>query len=468
MNDSLRWITDLCVIGAGPGGYVAAIRAAKRGLNVVLCERSQIGGTCLNVGCIPTKALIHAADLYTAHKEAKSWGIAYELPVLDYGRMIDKKNQIVKTLTDGIRSLLKASGVRVIEGTASFVNDQLIEVQTASATQWIEAKHTIIATGSKTKHLSIPGLDLEGVVDSTALLDTRTLPKRLVVIGGGVIGMEFAFLYARLGSQVKVLEFLPTVLPSLDKELSQRLIVHAKRLGLSIQTQAAVERIEQSESGLKVFFRIADETQSVEADLVLEAVGRIADFKSLHLENTSIQTSFKGIVVDEHYRTSVPSIYAIGDVNGIVQLAHAASHQAMHVVDRILGGFQEPVRYMPNVVYTTPPIATVGITETECLAQGIALRVVKVPYGANGKALILDAQTGFVKLLLDASTSKVLGAQVLGTDADHLIAPITYLLSVGATEEAIRAAVVAHPTMEELIHEAYLSIEGLAVHYLDR
>jgi dihydrolipoamide dehydrogenase len=468
MNETLRINSDLCIIGAGPGGYVAAIRAAKRGLDVVLCERDQIGGTCLNVGCIPTKALIHAADLFTAHKEAKSWGISYEHPELDFGLMIDKKNQIVKTLTDGIRSLLKANGVRVVEGTASFVHDRLIEVHTKSEKIWIEATNTIIATGSKTKHLSIPGLDLDGVVDSTALLEIRELPKRLVVIGGGVIGMEFAFLFARLGSQVKVLEFLPSVLPSLDKDLSQRLLVHAKRLGLSVQTQAGVERIERSADGLKVTYRIRDELQSVEADLVLEAVGRIADFTALHLEHTTIQTTGKGIVVDSNFRTSVPSIYAIGDVNGIVQLAHAASHQGMHVIDLILNETKEPALYMPNIVYTTPPIATVGLSETDCHTQGIAIRVVKVPYGANGKALILDAQTGFVKLLLDASTSKVLGAQVLGTDADHLIAPIAYLLTVGASVQAVQDAIVAHPTIEELIHEAYLGIEGLAVHYLDR
>lgn len=459
---------DLCVIGAGPGGYVAAISAAKRGRSVVLCEKEAIGGTCLNVGCIPTKALIHAADLFQVPKEAKSWGIDYPPPVFDMGAMIDKKNQIVKTLTDGIRQLLKHDGVTVLQGVASFVSEREIRVASETDETIVRAKHTIIATGSKTKHLSIPGISLDQVVDSTQLLQIRSVPKRLVVIGGGVIGMEFAFLFGRLGSQVKVLEFLPSILPSIDKDLTARLLPWAKRSGVTVQTQASVSGIETTASGLAVRYTIQGESQTVEADLVLEAVGRVAETTALGLEHTSIIHSPKGIAVDEHYETNVSGIYAIGDVNGLWQLAHAASHQALHVVNRILGEAAQPSRLIPSIVYTTPLIASVGLTEAEAIKAGLLYRIVKVPFGANGKALIQDAQGGFVKLIVAEPTAKVLGAHVFGADADHLIAPLTYLLSLNASIEAVQETIVAHPSIEELIHEAYLGIDGLAIHYQDR
>jgi dihydrolipoamide dehydrogenase len=467
MSEVLVHEVDLCVIGAGPGGYVAAIAAAKRGLSVILCEKDKIGGTCLNVGCIPTKALIHAADLYTAHKEAKAWGVDYAPPALDMGRMIDKKNQIVRTLTDGIAQLLRHHGVRILSGVASFEDDSTVVVAGDPVAK-IRAKHVIIASGSKTKQLPIPGIDLEGVVDSTGLLEVRDVPKRLAVIGGGVIGMEFAFLFGRLGSQVKVLEFLPSILSSFDKDLSARLIPHAKRVGVSVQTQAAVQAIVRTERGLIVRYLHQGEILETEADLVLQAVGRVSDVSSLHLERTAIAHTKQGIVVDSHYETNVKGVYAIGDVNGLWQLAHAASHQALHVVDKMLGTAKHQPDFVPSVVYTTPPIASVGLTETEAAKQTRSVRIVKVPYGANGKALIQDGAAGFVKLIVAADTASVLGAQVFGVDADHLIASLTYLLTLGANEAAVRDAIVAHPSVEELIHEAYLGIEGLAIHYLDR
>jgi len=467
MSEILFREVDLCVIGAGPGGYVAAIAAAKRGLSVVLCEKDKIGGTCLNVGCIPTKALIHAADLYSAHKEANAWGIGVSPITLDMAQMIDKKNRIVKTLTDGIGQLLHHHGVQVVQGVAAFEDAKTIVVTGVESTR-IRAKHVIVASGSKTKHLPIPGIGLEGVVDSTALLEIRDLPKRLVVIGGGVIGMEFAFLFGRLGSQVKVIEFLPSILPAFDKDLSSRLIPHAKRNNVTVQTQAAVKRIDRVETGLKVTYDLQGETREVEADLVLEAVGRQAELANLGLDRTAIVHTPKGIAVDADFQTNVEGVYAIGDVNGLWQLAHAASHQALHVVDRIVGHRKQSSAIVPSIVYTTPPIAAVGLSETEAAAKNIAVRIVKAPYGANGKALIQDGAAGFVKLIVEAKTRKVLGAQVLGIDADHLIAPLTYLLTLGAKEDAVREAIVAHPSIEELIHEAYLGIEGLAIHYLDR
>lgn len=467
MSEVLVHEVDLCVIGAGPGGYVAAIAAAKRGLSVVLCEKDKIGGTCLNVGCIPTKALIHAADLFAAHKEAKAWGVDYAPPSLDVGAMVDKKNRIVSSLTDGIGQLLRHHGVRIVSGVASFEDAKTIVV-TGETPARIRARHVIVASGSKTKHLPIPGIDLPGVVDSTALLDVRELPKRLVVIGGGVIGMEFAFLFGRLGSQVKVLEFLPTILPAFDKDLSARLIPHARKANVAVQTQAAVLRIDRVETGLKVTYDLQGETREVEADLVLEAVGRTAELSNLHLDRTAIVHTPKGIAVDADFQTNVAGVYAIGDVNGLWQLAHAASHQALHVVDAIIGHRRQPAAFVPSVVYTTPPIAAVGLSEAEAARRDIAVRTVKVPYGANGKALIQDGAGGFVKLIVAADASKVLGAQVLGVDADHLIAPLTYLLTLGAKEDAVRDAIVAHPSIEELVHEAYLGIEGLAIHYLDR
>jgi dihydrolipoamide dehydrogenase len=460
---------DMCIIGAGPGGYVAAIHARKLGLSVVLIEKDMVGGTCLNFGCIPTKALAHAADLMSESQHATTYGIFTDQPRVEMARLIDKKNAVTKTLVDGIRYLMEKHGVQLVRGTARFLNDTTLCVQTANEEIVYLPRSIIIATGSKTKHLAIPGIDLPNVFDSKSMLDNPVLPHRLCIIGGGVIGMEFAFIYGRLGSQVQVLEFLPSILPSIDKDVTQRLIRPAKLANIQIQTQARVIRIESLPDGdLRIHYRVNDVERFVDADQVLEAVGRIPEMAGLGLEQTSIAHTERGIAIDSDFQTNVPSIYAIGDVNNRWQLAHAASHQAIAVVDKILHRpHKSSFEFVPSVVFTAPMIATVGLTETSAIATNIPYRIVKTPYGANGRALILDQPTGFVKLICAAEGSKVLGATVFGPDADHLIATITLQLSTSLSVEAVQQTIFAHPTMSELVHEAYLGVDHLAIHYLD-
>ncbi len=460
--------TDLLIIGAGPGGYVAAIYAAKKGLDVTLVDGKRIGGTCLNEGCIPTKALVKAAEAYQEILHAEHKGIHIENPSFDMDKIIDNKNEIKDKLVAGIIFLLDKYNVRTIQGRAKFISDLEVKVE-GENDSLIQAKDIIIATGSKTKHLPVPGMDSSLVIDSEVILENRKLPKTLNVVGGGIIGMEFAFIYASLGVKVNVIEFLPRVLPGVDKEFSARLARFTKQLDISVFNNAAVTKVEQIDDKAYVYFEQKGKEQVLESDLVLEAVGRIPNMDGLGLENTNvIFEPRKGILVDKHMRTNVEHVYAIGDVTNIMQLAHVASHQGMVAVDNILGHNKE-MNYdaVPGVIFTMPQIATVGKTEEICQNEGIEYEVVKVPYSANGKALILEGEAGYIKLLRDLKTKKLIGGMVFGKEAENLIAPITLAISNGLTAEDISETIFAHPTVMELIHEGALGLDKVAIHFVD-
>lgn len=462
--------TDLLIIGAGPGGYVAAIYAARKGVNVTLVDRAYVGGTCLNVGCIPTKALVKSAEVYTEAKNASLYGVNIEKISVDMTKVIERKADITKTLVNGIGFLLAKHNVRVIIGSANFESDTIVRITTASGHELFEPKNVIIATGSKTKHLPIPGIDLDFVVDSEKLLDNSDLPKKMAVIGGGIIGMEFAFIYGHFGVKVDVLEFLPTILPTVDKDLSQRLLRHAKLNNITITTNAQVTKIERSEAhNAKITYIHKNEEKFVEADLVLEAVGRIPCIDGLGLENTSIKIGKTGnIIVDKSMRTSLPNIYAIGDVTNIMQLAHVASHQAIVAADNILSKKAEmDYDFVPSVIFTVPQIATIGKSEIELIKAGIEYTVSKVPFSANGKALIMNNALGFIKLIQNTVTKELIGAAVFGGDAEHLIASLTLAMKNKLPYQSIKETIFAHPTTAELIHEAFLGLNKEAIHYLD-
>jgi dihydrolipoamide dehydrogenase len=455
--------TDLLIIGAGPGGYVSAIYAAKKGLNVTLVDGKRIGGTCLNEGCIPTKALVKSAELYQEILHSEKNGIFIENPSLDLGVIIDKKDEVKEKLVGGVEFLLNKYGVNIIEGYAKFISDTEISVNE----EVIEAKDIIIATGSKTKHLNFPGNNL--AIDSEVLLNNRDLPETLAIIGGGVIGMEFAFIYASFGVKVTVIEFLPRVLPGVDKEFSMRLMRYAKQLNMTILTNSGVTEIKLEDNKKTVLFTQKGKEKSVEVDLVLEAVGRIPNMDNLGLEKTSLVYDNKnGIKVDSHMKTNIANIYAIGDVTNIIQLAHVASHQGIVAVDNILGENKE-MHYnaIPAVIFTSPAIATVGKTEAICKEEEIDYEVVKVPYSANGKALIMEAEAGYVKLLRDAKTKKLIGGMVFGKDADNLIAPITLAISNGLEARDVQETIFAHPTVQELVHEGAMGLDHLGIHFID-
>lgn len=460
--------TDLLIIGAGPGGYVAAIYAAKQGLKVTLVEKQYLGGTCLNVGCIPTKALLRGAHFVKAAEEAEEFGVSMQIQSVDYSKMIDKKDSIAKGLVDGIGYLMEKNGVTILMGSATFVSDHEVEVKQGDLIQKIEAKHIIIATGSKTKHLNIPGLNLPGVVDSTGLLDNRVLPKRLAVIGGGIIGMEFAFLYGMLGVEVNVLEFLPRILPSVDKDVSSRLIRYAKQNHVNITNNAGVVGIQSVGNELQIDYLQNNMSKSIVCDMVLEAVGRVPNMEGLGLENTSIAHSPKGIVVDEQMKTNVEGIYAIGDVTGNIQLAHVASHQALVAIDHILGKPSKmEYQNVPSVIFTSPEIATIGPSEDDLAKAQIEYTVLKIPFSANGKALIQNQATGFIKLLVTPDKQTLLGATVFGDDAEQLIATITVMKQNNLSPLDIKHTVFAHPTTQELIHESALSMLSYPIHFMN-
>lgn len=458
--------TDLLIIGAGPGGYVAAIYAAKNGLDVVLVDAKNIGGTCLNEGCIPTKALVKSSELYQEILHSEKQGITVKNPSLDLSKIIDNKNEVKDRLVKGVSYLLEKYGVQVIKGKATFVNDNLVNVESDEAYS-ILAKNIIIATGSKTKHLNFPGYEL--AIDSEALLENKELPESLAIIGGGIIGMEFAFIYASFGVKVSVLEFLPRVLPGVDKEFSMRLMRYAKQLKMSITNNAAVTKIEKADDTFTVTYNHKDKEKSIDVDMVLEAVGRIPQMESLGLEKTNIQfDSINGIKVNKKMETNINNIYAIGDVTNIMQLAHVASHQAIIAVKNILG---EDVLMdydcIPAVIFTTPTIATVGKTEEMCKREALEYDVVKVPYSANGKALIMEADAGYIKILRDKASKKLIGGMVFGKDADNLIASITIAIKNGLTAEDLQETIFAHPTVQELIHEGAMGLDKLAIHFVD-
>jgi dihydrolipoamide dehydrogenase len=454
--------TDLLIIGAGPGGYVAAIYAKKQGLDVILVDKEWVGGTCLNIGCIPTKALVHSAENYN-HLLNDTYGVHVKDATINLEEVINHKNDIKDQLVSGIAFLLKKHGVEYIQGEASFVDQTKVQVND----HLIEAKDIIIATGSKPKHLPIPGQ--EYAVSSRALLDLKKMPQSICVIGGGVIGMEFAFIYAHMGVKVTVIEFMPRILPGIDKELSMRLMPFAKKAGIDILTQSKVLRIEKDGDQRKVFYERKDKEASVISDVVLEAVGRGPVVDGLNLEKTNVHFDEKnGVPVNSYMQTNVEHIYAIGDVNNIMQLAHVASHQAMIAVDFILGR-KKPFDQtkVPAIIFTSPQIATVGITEEMAKEEGIEIDVIKTPYSANGKAMILDGKRGYLKLIREQSSQKLIGAMILGKDAEHLIASLTLAIQQGLKAEDVYHTIFAHPTTEELVHEAALGLDQLAIHYME-
>lgn len=461
--------TDLIIIGAGPGGYETAVRAAKAGLSVVVIEKQHLGGTCLNAGCIPTKCLCHSAESPIPSPSCAGRGEDAEA-FLDEANAylaaaIARKNEVVEKLKAGVAQLMKTPGITLVEGEARFLDSHTVAVKKMDNGQLsidneFSAPNIIIATGSVTKFLPIPGAHAEGVVTSTEMLNLATLPHRLCIIGGGVIGLEFASIFQALGSQVTVIEFCKEVLPQFDRDLAKRLRTSLKKRGIEFHTGAAAKEIrplpitgEGREGGLCVDFEEKGKVQSVEADLVLMAVGRAANLDSLNLADVGIEVTPRGIVVDEHMQTNVPGIYAIGDVNGLIQLAHAASAQGRVALASILKDTKDlkfSKELIPSAVFTVPEAAMVGLTEEQLEETGIEYQAHKAFYRANGKALAMEADDGLVKILTDKE-GKILGCHILGAHASDLIHEVTLAMRLGATIHDIADTVHAHPSLSEIL-----------------
>lgn len=460
---------DVTIIGGGPGGYVAAIYAAKKGLKTVVIEKQKLGGTCLNVGCIPTKALVRSSEAYHTLTHAKSFGLSCENPKVDMEKVIERKDNIKDTLVGGIEYLLEANKVTYLSGEGKFIDENSVFVQVGRDEWTIKSKNIIIATGSEIAKVNIPGIDLPCVRNSTTALAEKNLPKAITIIGGGVIGMEFAFIYANFGVQVNVVEYMPNILSLIDKEIADELVESAKEHGIQIYTSAKV--LEIQESGRKeavVIFEKDNKKNYLVSDNVLVAVGRVANTKGLELEKIGVELNEKGrgIKTDDYLRTNKEHIYAIGDVNNRIQLAHAASHQGMLVIDHILGEEKcFDAKNVPNVIFTSPEIATVGLKEEEAIEQGLDITVSKFPFAANGKALTMGEGKGFIKMIKDNHTNKIIGAGVMGVDAANLVSALTLIVQNQLSEEQVIETIFAHPTTAEVIHECTLGLGIGALHF---
>ena len=462
------------VVGGGPGGYVAAIRAAQLGAKVTVIEKEHLGGTCLNVGCIPTKCLLHSAELISQIKEqGADIGVKVTGVEVDFPQVIAHKNAISKKLTSGIAGLFKLNKVAKIDGEASFVAPGKLSVKKADgSTEEMTADAIILATGSVNSQPPIPGLkENPNCIDSTGALSLEALPKSMVVIGGGVIGLELACAYAAFGTKITVVEALDHMLPMLDGDLTTIGVAHMKKMGMEFNLECPVQSVEPSSVGAKVVCKNkAEETVSFEAEKVLVAIGRRANTASLNLEAGGLNNDRGRIIVNDKMETNVPGVYAIGDcVFGKAQLAHTASAMGEVAAENIMGipaVYDEKTN--PTCVYMEPEAASVGLTEEQAKAKGLNYKVGKFPMGANGKALILNGGEGLVKIIADAKYGEVLGMHIIGPRATDLIAEGALAIRLEATIDELISTIHSHPTVTETMREAALNVEKRAIHTMNR
>ncbi|GMQ59768.1 dihydrolipoyl dehydrogenase [Vallitalea sediminicola] len=461
---------DIIVIGGGPGGYVAAIRAAQLGADVCIIEQDRFGGTCLNRGCIPTKALYRNAEIINTLGKSEEFGIDLEGYNINYKNVLKRKNDIVEKLVSGVEKLLKDNCIQVINGIGVIKDQQTVEIITTNGDKEIvKGKNIIIATGSMPVKPPIEGIDEENVYTTKEMLECEKIPEKLVIIGGGVVGMEFASIFNAFGSQVSVIEFLPNILSGVDIGISKRFKSMAKRKKIDIMTNSKVTKIISEDNKLQVCYESKNKEKIVEADKVLVAVGRRPNLGNIGLRETAIDYDSKGIKVDDNYQTSVKGIYAIGDVNGKIMLAHAASHQGIEVVNHIMGvGTDESSEVVPSCIFVFPEIACVGITEQQAKEENINVKIGKFMFSANGKAMALGEDEGFVKIIASEEDDIILGMHILGPHGSDLIHEGALAIQNKLKTKDIIKTIHAHPTLGEAIHEAALDTENRGIHIMPK
>ena len=458
---------DTLVVGAGPGGYVAAIRAAQLGQKVTIVEKADLGGVCLNVGCIPSKALISVGQRYVEAQESDVMGITASDVKLDFAKAQEFKNGVVSRLTGGVEGLLKGNKVDIVKGEAFFVDENTVRVMDDNSAQTYKFKHAIIATGSRP--VEIPSFKFsERVLSSTGALNLEEVPGKLVVIGGGYIGTELGSAYANLGSEVTIIEGAKDILAGFEKQMTQIVKKGLKKKGVEIVTNASAKGVEETDNGVKVTYEAKGEEVTVEADYVLVTVGRRPNTDELGLEQVGVTMSERGLVeVDKQCRTNVSSIFAIGDIVAGPQLAHKASYEAKIAAEAISGEKSE-VDYLaiPAVCFTSPELATVGLNEQQAKDEGYEVAGGRFPYAANGRAIALDATDGFVKLVARKEDGLLLGAQIVGENASDMIAELGLAIEAGMTLEDIAMTIHAHPTLGEITMEAAEVVLGTPIHMM--
>ena len=460
---------DLIVIGAGPGGYAAAIKAAKLGLKTAVVEERKVGGTCLNRGCIPAKAMLHSAELYRQILEGGRFGIQAGDVQVDYEKVLSYKEETTSQLVQGVEQLLAGNGVTILEGRGTLLRDRSVSVDNGTEQTVYGAEHVILASGSRPVILPIPGMDLAGVITSDQLFQLKEMPESLVIIGGGVISVEFATVFASFGSQVTILEAMPRLVPNMDKEISQNLKMILKKRGIDIHTSAAVKSVEQDGDRYVCHYEEKEKAMSVSAQYVLCAVGRCPNTDGLLGEGVELPMERGRIVVDENFATSMEGVYAIGDVVKGMQLAHVASAQGIVTAERIAG--KEPsmdLGVVPGCVYTDPEIASAGLTEDEAKEKQIPVKTGKFIMSANGKSLISKEERGFIKVVAHEETGEILGAQMMCARATDMIGEFVTAIANHMTVPQLLKGMRAHPTYNEGAGEALEELEGGAIHVMPK
>lgn len=457
---------DIAIIGGGPGGYVAALRAAKAGKKIAVIEKGLIGGTCLNRGCIPTKTLLHAAESYRAISEMAAIGITVEKKEIDFGKVQEHKSKVIAQLRGGVEFLLKKNRVTVIAGEASFKSKDTLEVKTKDGIQEVKAKNIIIATGSTPAVLPIP-VD-EGVKSYTAeeLMDIKDLPEDILILGGGAIGIEFATIFNSLGVKVTLVELLDRLIPREDHELSAMLLNKLKKDGINVHVGTKVTKITAGEGGRAMAtLEGHSEEEEIATAAVLASVGRKPVIQGLNLEDIGVEMNRGTVIADDLSRTNVDGIYAVGDVTGKNFLAHGAMEAGLIAAEDIIGEQRPALRsIMPRCIFSNPEIAAVGMTEVEAKEEGYEIKVGRFPFNANGRALTLGETTGMVKIISEKETGEVLGVHIMGPHASTLIGEACLAMSMEATLEELIYTLHPHPTISEALQESAFVAAGLPLH----
>lgn len=460
-------IYDVAVIGGGPGGYVAAIRAAQLGGKVLLVEKDKLGGVCLNRGCIPTKTLLKSAEKWRELKSCHEFGLQADNICFHFDVITERKNQVVSKLRGGIEQLIKSNHIEAVYGTGTLEGPSRLSIRQGDGQTSYEAKNIIIATGAAPMGLPIPGQELPDVIDSNQLLEMTHVPRSMVVIGAGAVGIEFAAIFQSFGCEVTLVEIMPTILPNLDSDLVKRMGPILRKQGIKILTNTKVISIRENGEGVKVCLDNGKGIQELAAEKVLVAAGRKPAVLGLGLETAGIDYSQAGIKVNKKMETNIPGIYAIGDATGQEMWAHAASAEGMAAAENALGGHSEmDYSAVPGCIFTTPEVAMVGITEREAQDKNIPIKVSKFNFASNGKAVSMGETDGLVKMIAHADSGKVLGMHILGAHASDLIMEGAIAIRNGLTAEEIARTVHPHPSLSEAVMESAHGINGDMIHQL--
>ncbi len=458
---------DLIVIGSGPGGYVAAIRASQLGMKVAVVEKAELGGVCLNWGCIPTKALLKSAQVFEYITHAKDYGINVTSAEADFTAVVKRSRDVAGGMSKGIQFLFKKNKIDIIAGFGKLIGNKKIEVTDAAGKkETVEANSIILATGGRSRELPNVKIDGKKIIGYREAMVLPTQPKNMVIMGSGAIGVEFAYFYATMGTKVTIVEFMPNIVPVEDEEISKQLEKSLKKIGIDILTNASVESVDAKGAGCKVNIKTATGMQSIDCDVVLSAVGVTTNLEGLGLETVGVATDKGKVLVDDFYKTNIPGIYAIGDIVKGQALAHVASAEGIICVEKIAGHHPQPLDYgnIPGCTYCSPEIASVGLTEKAAKEKGYEIKVGKFPFSASGKASASGAKDGFVKVIFDAKYGEWLGAHMIGANVTEMIAEVVVARKLETTGMDIIKSVHPHPTMSEAIMEAAAAAYGEVIH----